>query len=229
VRPELERFFAAVTGGAAIEDIDRDFVGTAALPAAARLRIYADMYLVRLLDTLAEQFPDLLAAVGRPAFGRLARGYLAAHPPTSPSLRELGAALPAYLADQPELAALALLEWTRVDLFDGPDGVPLRWEELCAVPPAELPGLELALGPTCRILPGPRLVYRTEGGVHDRLLDEWEARALALLEHGRPVGALCEHAATFGVTAERLLEVLAGWVEDGLITAIRHLRARTRQ
>jgi hypothetical protein len=208
-----ERFHGLVTRGGEVAAIDEDFVGTPALPAAARLQIYANMYIIRLVDTLAEQFPELHAAAGD-GYAELARGYLAACPPTSPSLRELGQRLPAHLAAlRPELAALAELEWARLDLFDGPDVATLGLEAFQGLDPDALAGFALALAPTARLLPGDRLVFRAGALVHDRALEADEAAALAAVARGTTVGALCEllgdAAVAFGC--------ISRWVDDELL------------
>jgi hypothetical protein len=223
------RFYGAVVGGAD-DDLADAVLGTDALPAAARVRIYAEMYLVRLLDTLAEHFAGLHEALGRPAFGRLARAYLAAYPPTSPSLRELGQHLPAFLAASGRSAEgeLALLEWTRLDLFDGPDGAPLTLAALQGLAPEALAELPLTLAPTARVLrlghdvlrgldleaEAVLLVYRTGVTVHTRAVtDAAEADALAAVEAGTTVGALCERLGD----AAAVFALLGRWLEDEVL------------
>ena len=101
-----------------------------------RLDIYADMYFHRLHDCLAEDFPALRAHLGHARFHNLVTDYLLGHPSTHFSLRELGRALPDFLASHargrefPALADLARLEWARVDVFDDADAVPLSREEV---------------------------------------------------------------------------------------------------
>jgi len=207
------RFYALATAGDAAGDIDDDYVGTPGLSAAARLRVYADMYLVRLLDTLADYFPELASKLGREAFDDLARGYLRVHPPTSTTLRDLGRALPGFLAGT-EHAALAELEWTRIDLFDGPDGAPLGLEDFQALDPEALAELQLALNPTARILGDDLLVYRQGFHVHDRRLDADEARALAAVARGTTVGGMCELIGDAQVAFARI----TAWLSTEILT-----------
>src|SRR5690242_10865637 len=97
------------------------------LAPADRVGVYASMYLWRLVDALAEDFPKVAAALGRERFADVVRAYLARHPSTEPSVRHLGRALPAFLVgvEPAWLADLARLEWTRLDVFDAPDAAPL--------------------------------------------------------------------------------------------------------
>jgi len=213
---ELERrFHALATAGGDVGEIDDDFVSTPDLPAEERLRIYRNMYWIRLVDTLAEQFPQLAGALGGPAFAETARAYLRAHPPTSPSLRELGSKLPEFLAGRPEgaeLAEIAALEWTELDLFDGPDATPLSLDAVQALDPEALAELPLVLSPTARVV-GTRLVYRKDFDVYHRSLEPGEEAALAEVARGTSVGLLCERLGD----AQAVFATLARWLADEIL------------
>ena len=143
-----------------IESEDLSFLVSpdAALSSAARLDIYADMYFYRLRDCLAEDFPALRARLGETRFHNLVTDYLLAHPSTHFSLRELGRALPGFLArhalerEFPALADLARLEWARVDVFDDPDAAPLSREEVLERGASAPEGFRLVLVPAARLL-----------------------------------------------------------------------------
>jgi hypothetical protein len=132
--------------------------GDARLPAAARLEIYAGMYIARIRDVLAEEYPRTLGALGAAAFADLVADYLDACRPNHPSLREVGARLPAFLgahpaaADRPWLAELAALERARLELFDGPDAEALTVEALRGRPPETFATLRLRLVPSHALL-----------------------------------------------------------------------------
>jgi hypothetical protein len=196
------RFYDLATAGGEVDKEDDDFVGTPGQSAAARMQIYADMYLVRLLEALETDFSETRAALGDEAWSDVARAYLRAHPPTSPSLAELGRQFPAFLAGRapgrPE-ADLALLEWTRIELFTGPDVGPLDLAAIQALDPEALATLPLALVPTARLLPSGRLVHRGEIHVEDRIVETDELPALTLVAQGTTVGALCELVGDAGV------------------------------
>ena len=128
------------------------------LGSAEQLDIYANMYFHRLHDCLAEDFPALMARLGGARFHNLVTDYLLAHPSTDFSLRELGRALPDFLASHalerefPALADLARLEWARVDVFDEADAAPLSREEVLERGASEPEKLGLALIPAARLL-----------------------------------------------------------------------------
>jgi hypothetical protein len=105
-----------------------------------RLEIYNRQYWFRILDSFAEDFPGLRAVVGRKRFDQIARGYLAEHPSTSFTLRNLGSRLPQWLSDHREFAgdryALAAdmvkMEWAHIEAFDAAD-LPVLSAEALAV------------------------------------------------------------------------------------------------
>lgn len=63
-----------------------------------RLAVYADGYLLRLLDCLAADYPVLRRVMGDEVFGFFARAFLWENPSQSPTLYDLGAGFPTFLA-----------------------------------------------------------------------------------------------------------------------------------
>jgi hypothetical protein len=123
--------------------------GDARASAEERLAIYSFMYGSRFVEALESQFPRLARLVGADAFTELTANYTAARPSRHPSLRELGRALPGWLAaqrpDAPALAALAALEWARADVYDLADEPVMTVEALRAFPPERFGELPLTL------------------------------------------------------------------------------------
>jgi hypothetical protein len=137
--------------------------GDARASATARLEVYADAYFERLLGVLRDDYPALAAALGDDAFHDLATAYLAAHPPSRPSLRDAGARVAELLAGDsgeaaffrvrwPFAADLAALEWALVDAFDAPDAPALSREGLAALAPEAWEELPLRLHPATSLL-----------------------------------------------------------------------------
>jgi hypothetical protein len=164
------RFFELVTGpeGVARElarrglpegEVAAIVAGDARASAVERLDVYANMYFFRILDVLRADYPKLAAVLGDDAFHDLATDYLQAHPSRHPSLRFVGAALPAFVAAhavaerRPWLAELAALEWARVDVFDRADAAPLAREALAGLAPEDFAALRLAPVPACALVP----------------------------------------------------------------------------
>ncbi|GAC1346532.1 MAG: DNA-binding domain-containing protein [Myxococcales bacterium] len=157
-------FWSALQGEPlSAESVAQVFSGTAELPAAARVGIYANMVLYRQVDALREDFPCLAALCGGAAFFALGRAYLTAHPSVHPSLSRLGAVLPSYLrtaaagaalgdAARPDLADLAELEWARCEVFDEADATPPGPGALAALGPERFAAARVRLVPAIRRL-----------------------------------------------------------------------------
>jgi hypothetical protein len=90
---------------------------------------------------LTEDYPGLRGLVGAEVFDALLRAYLTAHPPRTPSLRDLGADLASFAEGWPGFpveareAALEMLAYEQrfIDLFDGADAPPLDANKLASV------------------------------------------------------------------------------------------------
>lgn len=187
-------------------------------PVSEGLARYREQFFLRHVAVLEDDFPGVVRALGHDAFHELARRYLAAHPPTSFTLRDLGRSFPQFIED-PIVRDIARLEWAFVEAFDGPDAPPLD--------PASVAGVAEELWPRARIVLQPSLqrividhpakryvvVFRTT----QRDLD---AKAFALLDeiaNGATLEQACDR-----VAPPR--EEIAGWfrlfTEAGWISKI---------
>jgi hypothetical protein len=128
------------------------------LSAVERVDIYANMYFYRILDVLRDEYEKVVSLLGDAAFHNIVTDYLIARRPAHPSLREVGARLPAYLAghplvaDRPWASELARLERLHLELFDGSDADPMSLDDVRALPPADLGGLVLRAVPCHTLL-----------------------------------------------------------------------------
>src|ERR1700744_3613410 len=78
------------------------------LKSIERLEIYSRSYWYRLIDSMFEDFPGLLAVLGMRAFNKLVRAYLADCPSQSYTLRDLGGRLPEWLRRNKKFAGAKL-------------------------------------------------------------------------------------------------------------------------
>ena len=223
--------------------VEGAFGGDARLSAVERLDVYADMYFFRIRDVLREQFERVARALGDEAFHALVVDFLAAHPPETPSLREVGERLGRFLemhpfsSELPWLPDLARFEWLVLDAFDAADAVPLDANALRSTPPDEFASLALALHPSARVLasrfgvdvepvretPCTLLVWRHGGDVRFRRTDALEAAALELVRRGATFGEVCELVAERVPEVEaapRALELLMRWLADELLASV---------
>ncbi len=120
------------------------------------LGIYANAYRVRLFDTLVDAYEKTHAVMGDADFDAAAVSYIAAHAPTTRSLRWYGDQFEAHLAthqpEQPGHVELARLDWALRRAFDGPDAQVLDASGLGGVPPEAWATLRLVPVPTAELL-----------------------------------------------------------------------------
>jgi putative DNA-binding protein len=217
------------------------------MDARGRLGIYADMYRLRLAAALAATVPQTAAALGEAGFAALAAAYFDAHPSRSPSLRNAGAQLAAFMSRRGDgwLADLARLEWGRYDVFDavdepildeatararGPEGIAELQVRL--VRAHAVIEVEHAIEPAWRALmdgapagvpersPRSLLVWREGSTVYHRAVDAVERAALGAAAAGLSFGALCERLADLlppAEAAQRTGALLLRWLRDQLL------------
>lgn len=135
------------------------FTGNEQLSPVARLEIYRQQFWLRHSTALVEDFPGVGGILGQGSWERLVEEYLEAHPPTGFSLRDLGAKLADFIANQapwlpvPELIHdVACLEWAYVEAFDAGEAGPLTPERLHALDEAAWNEVRLVLAPSLRLL-----------------------------------------------------------------------------
>lgn len=234
LRDTLARFHAAITGAAPLESA-KELIVRGSIDELDRLGVYAYAYTARIADVLGHDYPKLSALIDLRA---LTPDYLRAHPPSHPSLREVGVHVAAFLAARgmaPHLSDLARLERARMEVFDSEDGTPLLREHLAGLDPVEFPSLRLRLVPSSRVVtlttnaddiwdalesgreappPAPAtrvvLVWRRQYTVIHRTLDPDEARAARALAEGTSFGDVCE---LLEVSAERAIALLLRWLD----------------
>jgi Putative DNA-binding domain len=143
-------------------------VSTNEFDADARLGVYANAYLGRLIECMENVFPVLARTLGGEVFHDFAADYLAEHPSTSYTLHHLGRNFPDHLvtlrperlsSGEPDWADfiidLARFEWAVYDVFDGPgceDVAALSMDRLKSVDPVEAGALRLTPSPALRLL-----------------------------------------------------------------------------
>jgi len=120
--------------------INESIVKTEKVTRERRLAIYREAYQIRLVDSLASNFPCLLIYIGRDAFNKIGLAYLDTFPSTYRSIRWFGDKLPNFLHDfydeeHAYIAELAEFEWKLTLSFDANDTDILMIEQMAAVPP----------------------------------------------------------------------------------------------
>ncbi len=133
--------------------------GNDRLTPVQQAEIYREQFWLRHRDSLDEDFPALSSWLGQDAFECLARAYLAAIPPSSWTLRDLGVAWPAWL-DQyehfpsglgPVARELAHLDLGFITAFDAPARVPVHAEKVATIAEDAWPDARILLQPSLRV------------------------------------------------------------------------------
>ncbi|HET7757274.1 MAG TPA: DNA-binding domain-containing protein [Steroidobacteraceae bacterium] len=138
--------------------IEARVAGTARVPLAVRLGIYAGAYGSRLAEALAGNYPALARLLGEDDFRALAAAYVRTHDSPYFSIRCYGEGLADFLAGRAEyaqaplLAELARWEWALAGVFDAADAGPIGPEALASIAPSEWAGLRFAWHPSLRRL-----------------------------------------------------------------------------
>jgi len=163
---ELQRFLDAtfmrsepvVDDAALATECAKWVSGNERLSPAEQVDIYRRQFWLRHDESLGDDFLGLKRIVGDDAFHDLSRRYLAAYPPHTPSLRDLGKEMLAFIDSAglaPSIAGMAhdmvRYELAFIEVFDGPDPPPLDAARLSALSPEAWQAARIVLSP---------LVYR---------------------------------------------------------------------
>ena len=111
-----------------------------------RLEIYNRQYWFRVLECLADDYPGVRAVIGPTRFRNLATAYLATHPSSRFTLRDLGQHFPGFIMAEPRWTAprtavaadMARLEWSHIAAFDNEAKPPLTQADLSCRDPAKI-------------------------------------------------------------------------------------------
>jgi hypothetical protein len=146
-------------------------------------------------------------------------------------------------------AELARLEWMWSEVFVAPDDPPVDTSALRSVPASVWPSLQFRLVHCHRsarfefdvasfelarphIVPSEGavqiLLWRRDFRVFVRRIDDVEADLLEAMGGGATLEAACEHVAgSVETAASRLLELVMGWFQDGLVAQVHRSRLET--
>lgn len=140
---------------ALLPDCASRVTGNDRLTPAEQVDIYRRQYWLRHVDSLREDYPGLEALLGDDAFDDFCTDYLEAHPPKTPSLRELGDDMvgfaeryerfPAELRE----AAVEMVrhEYAYICIFDGAEPPPLDASKIQGMPPEAWETARIVLHP----------------------------------------------------------------------------------
>ena len=131
---------------------------SATLTAEERVAIYREMYLLRMREALAADYPVTHYLLGEEAFSALVRDYLQRYPSRSYTLNRLGDHLPQFYLDEPERAGAAFLhdltsaELALAQAYEEAESPVLTPDAVLAVPVEAWPQVRLVPVSSLRLL-----------------------------------------------------------------------------
>src|SRR5262245_39163413 len=141
------------------ESLDRSlFLDPPAGTIEGRWAIYRNAYVVRLVESIATDYPAVARIVGHSQFHTLCQRYLKSFPPYSHDIGRAGERLPAFLPGDPIAAALpflpdlASLERALAVSIGSPDDESSGWSDIAALPVELLALTPLRLAPAAALI-----------------------------------------------------------------------------
>jgi hypothetical protein len=234
----------AISSEEARAELPPERLGVVVLPSATlspaeRVGIYHGMYLLRMEEALAADYPLVRRFLGD-GFDRLVTEYVDRHPSRSYTLNRLGDHLPRFFAerlDQPDAAFLhdlARFELAMTEVFDEQESPTLSTADLEAVPPESWEAARLRPIAALRLLelehavlphlnayhrdlpaPAPRrrssrvAVYRRRYSVLRLELDRPRLALLGALTDGVPLGEALSTAVSASPSPRRQAKVFS--------------------
>lgn len=227
------------------DTLDTVVVGGALSP-QSRVEIYAEMYWLRMRDTLRADFPATVRQMGEEAFDVAAAKYVQQFPSTHFSLGSLGRQFADFLYSlSPQvsgaIADLAAFEWARGQAFIAIDGPTLSLAEFATVAQSRFAEARLQLDTSVRLLTlkhdvrpaldaalplelEPRaahwVVWRKDLVVFHAEIAENELRALQLAAASAPLPDLCECFVDAADPVTAAFQAIGSWVTEGMVGGV---------
>ena len=163
---------AICEGTASAEEVNQTLTANSRLSAQERLNIYVRDFWGRTLDSLAEDFPELVSYWGKAKFEVLMEKYLLAHPSTSHTLRDLPQYLEKFITEEYQESDQALVldyiryEWAHIEASDAAETELFDPAKLSESQKNNLEQLPLQLQPHIKLLV---LRYPVQKGLKNKL------------------------------------------------------------
>jgi len=135
-----------------------------------QLEIYREQFWLRHIDALKEDFVTIHHLLGEDGFRAACESYVAACPPQSFTLRDLGDRFADFIrrnvpwSEDDLLFDCARLEWAFVEAFDAPDAPPLDPRSIAEAPEDAWGSAKVVLHPSVQLVPlfHPAHLFRAE-------------------------------------------------------------------
>jgi hypothetical protein len=160
------------------------------LAATGALAVYRNTGLLGAISAVADNFPTFAMIVGLDAARAIAAEFVDACPPRSPILANYGAEFPAWLEvhplseDLPYLAAVARIDWLRVESHLAADAPQFGLDDLARLLAEEWSRCRVTLHPATRVawfdIPAPSIWIAHLHPDPAEIAPEWRAEGILL-------------------------------------------------
>ncbi len=185
-----------------------------------RLDVYQYAYKARLVESLREDFPNLLKELGDAKFDKLMDRYLEKHPSTFWSLGELGKNLPRFIKNS-KLSRLAHVEWTKCLVFSQVTPDHFDFTSLSHLPPEILLKGKLKLNPTLHFLKNGMkgcMIFKSGFEVKTQEVSSKDYPLFLALTKRQKISRIIGMLAKRKIKAEEIFATFSHWAGLGLIT-----------
>lgn len=124
-----------------------------------RLSIYANMYFLRLIEVMSNEFPTVCHVLGVELFNDVVKDYVIRYPSTYYNLNRLGSKFPHYLYGEAQdipyqkfVASVACVERAMEDVFDERYVERISFEKIQNIPNDKWDEICLQINPALRLL-----------------------------------------------------------------------------
>jgi len=143
--------------GAAAIHVDDVVLPSHTLQPIQRIGIYHGMYMLRMVEALAADYPAVSRFLGEESFEELVRSYVETYPSRSYTLNRLGDTFPEFIAASTVkrrvfLRDLAKLELAMTQVFDESEAEPLPADAIASIAPERIADARLIPIPAFRLL-----------------------------------------------------------------------------
>ncbi|NQV47670.1 MAG: putative DNA-binding domain-containing protein [Rhodospirillaceae bacterium] len=155
---ESQRAFLGAIFSPAAADAAAALIRHDGIAQADRLQIYRNNTFILLTEALADTFPVVKRLVGGEFFDAMAKEFIVAYPPMSPSLLEYGGHMAVFMetfapvSGLPYLPDVARLEWAWTKAYHAADAEPLTAATLADRGSSDLGELRFRLHPSARFV-----------------------------------------------------------------------------
>jgi hypothetical protein len=206
------------------------FRPTQGLSIEAALEVYRTAYWVRQVAALQETFALTCAQLGLQRFNQIASRFITQHPSHVWALERLGAAFPQWVGEQGGNAALAGIEYARLECIMAPDAPTVPPTALATI--QDFAQVRLEFAPHLRLVTAdaPTLeglhhaagvglaIWRVDHHVYERPLQSAEWSALTLAKSASALGLVLEPLMPLGDLAAA--QCVAQWCADGWVQSL---------